>query len=179
MIHSTKIGHYIIFLLAMLSVDTTAQTYTISGYLKDGTSKEILIGGSVYDSLSNQGTASNVYGFYSLTLPQGEVSLEYSYVGYLMNKIDFELTKDTVINIDFVRSNTLQEVSITASRSDIGVKGTQMSTIEVPISGRSGRHQSTATATRSTERHRRSSGVLRQRRRTRREPDSTRRNTRI
>lgn len=133
MIHRTKIGHYIIFLLAMLSVDTAAQTYTISGYLKDGTSKEILIGGSVYDSLSNQGTASNVYGFYSLTLPQGEVSLEYSYVGYLMDKIDFELTKDTVINIDFVRSNTLQEVSITASRSDIGVKGTQMSTIEVPI----------------------------------------------
>ena len=133
MIYRTKIGHYIIFLLAMLSVDTAAQTYTISGYLKDGTSKEILIGGSVYDSLSNQGTASNVYGFYSLTLPQGEVSLEYSYVGYLMDKIDFELTKDTVINIDFVRSNTLQEVSITASRSDIGVKGTQMSTIEVPI----------------------------------------------
>ena len=136
MIHRTKIGHYIIFLLAMLSVDTAAQTYTISGYLKDGTSKEILIGGSVYDSLSNQGTASNVYGFYSLTLPQGEVSLEYSYVGYLMDKIDFELTKDTVINIDFVRSNTLQEVSITASRSDIGVKGTQMSTIEVPIAHR-------------------------------------------
>lgn len=125
--------HIIISVLSLISLTSIAQNYTISGYLKDGNSKENLIGGVLYDSISNQGTASNVYGFYSLTLPKGEVNIEYSYVGYMAENRRFTLTKDTVINIEFVEGDMLQEVSVTAGRSDIGVKGSQMSAIEVSI----------------------------------------------
>lgn len=117
----------------VLSLNAFAQNYTISGYLKDSISKEILIGGTIYDTVSNQGITSNSYGFYSFTLPKGNVNLEYSYVGYLVETRNFVLDKDTVINIDFRQGNTLQEVSVAATRSDIGVKGSQMSAIEVPI----------------------------------------------
>ncbi len=117
----------------VVSLNAFAQNYTISGYLKDSISKEILIGGTIYDTVSNQGITSNSYGFYSFTLPKGNVNLEYSYVGYLVETRNFVLDKDTVINIDFRQGNTLQEVSVAATRSDIGVKGSQMSAIEVPI----------------------------------------------
>ncbi len=123
----------IVLILSMLSLSTVAQKYTISGYLTDGISQENLIGGVLYDSVSNQGTASNAYGFYSLTLPAGEVNLEYSYVGYVAENKRFTLTKDTVINIAFSAGAMLQEVSVTAGRSDIGVRGSQMSAIEVPV----------------------------------------------
>lgn len=120
-------------LLFAVSLNILAQNYTISGYLKEGISKEILIGGTVYDTISKQGITSNSYGFYSFTLPKGNVNLEYSYVGYLVENRNFVLDRDTVINIDFRKSNVLQEVSVVATRSDIGVKGSQMSAIEVPI----------------------------------------------
>jgi outer membrane receptor for ferrienterochelin and colicin len=119
--------------LFVLSTLLSAKTYTISGTITDKESGETLIGASVFDRHSKKGTVSNAYGFYSLTLPEGEVAPVYSYVGYTgMNRI-FLLDKDTVINIALERGNMLDEVTVMASRTDLGVKGTQMSAIEVPI----------------------------------------------
>jgi len=44
---------------------------TISGYVKDSSSKEVLIGAVVYVPELNLGTVTNSYGFYNLTLPPG------------------------------------------------------------------------------------------------------------
>lgn len=110
-----------------------AQKHTISGYIKDYLSKEHLIGASIYDTISQLGASTNVYGYYSLTLSEGQVNLQYSYAGYAVEGLGFYLSKDTVINIELNQANMLSEVSVTASMSDIGVKGSQMSAIEVPI----------------------------------------------
>ncbi len=124
----------VITLLLIFSWENiVAQKHTISGYIKDYLSKEHLIGASVYDTISQLGASANVYGYYSITLDEGAVSLQYSYTGYAVEGIDFYLSKDTVINIELSEVNVLGEVSITASMSDIGVKGSQMSAIEVPI----------------------------------------------
>ena len=56
--------------------------YTISGYLKDKATGEVLIGASVYAKGTTLGTTSNAYGFYSLTLPQGSYNIVYSFIGY-------------------------------------------------------------------------------------------------
>ncbi|HNV99512.1 MAG TPA: carboxypeptidase-like regulatory domain-containing protein, partial [Chitinophagales bacterium] len=49
------------------------QTFTLSGYVKDGSTGEDLIGANVYvQSDVSTGTSTNVYGFYSLTLPAGD-----------------------------------------------------------------------------------------------------------
>ncbi len=57
-----------------------AQKFTISGFIYDSASSEPLIAASV--SSVTQGAATNNYGFYSISLPQGTVILEYGYVGY-------------------------------------------------------------------------------------------------
>lgn len=44
---------------------------TISGFVRDQASSESLIGASVYEVASRKGSATNSYGFFSLTLPPG------------------------------------------------------------------------------------------------------------
>ncbi len=110
-----------------------AQNYTISGYITNDKSGETFISASVYDSNSKKGTVSNNYGFYSLTIPKGKVALLYSYVGHAPQELNFDLNKDTVINIRLKESIELKEVTVTANRKELGVQGSQMSAIEVPV----------------------------------------------
>lgn len=58
------------------------QKVTVSGYITDSESSEILIGANIYDRISGAGTATNEFGFYSLTLSSGDADLQFSYTGY-------------------------------------------------------------------------------------------------
>ena len=49
-----------------------SRKFTISGYVTDGASSETLIGANILESRRSTGTATNPFGFYSLTLPEGE-----------------------------------------------------------------------------------------------------------
>ena len=54
---------------------------TVSGHITDKASGETLIGAGVLTE--GAGAATNNYGFYTLTIPQGKhLTLRYSYVGY-------------------------------------------------------------------------------------------------
>ena len=111
----------------------SAQRYTISGYVTDAVAEETMIGATVYDHGSGSGTVTNTYGFYSLTLPEGEVELTASYVGYAPQTIGLVLTKDTVVNIALRTHSELEEVTIVGNRLDLGVRGSQMSAVDIPV----------------------------------------------
>ncbi len=123
----------VLLLLLAVSAGLSAQFYTISGYLTDGKSGESMINASVFDHRSRKGTVSNEYGFYSITLPVGEVDLQFTYVGYQTEKRSFNLRRDTSISIGFNESITLQEITVTGHQKITGVQSTQMSAMEVPI----------------------------------------------
>ena len=111
-----------------------AQTkHTISGYITDKSSKETLIGATVLDLRSGRGAITNEYGFYSLTLTQGPVEIRTGYVGYKPVTIQFNLKTDTIINIDVPQIDELGEVTIIGNREILGVRGSQMSAIDIPI----------------------------------------------
>ncbi|WP_336526112.1 STN and carboxypeptidase regulatory-like domain-containing protein, partial [Bacteroides acidifaciens] len=74
---------------------TISRKFTVSGYITDGTSSETLIGVNIVESHQQQGTTTNPYGFYSITLPEGETELRFSYLGYGTSKHSFVLQKDT------------------------------------------------------------------------------------
>ncbi|MFA9392199.1 MAG: TonB-dependent receptor plug domain-containing protein [Prolixibacteraceae bacterium] len=104
---------FFIFILA-LSYQVSAQV-TISGTIVDGSSKETLISAHCMDRISEKSTTSNNQGFYSLTLPKGEVSLQVQYVGYDMAKLDFYLKGDTSIDFSLIPKNELiNEVKVVA-----------------------------------------------------------------
>ncbi len=121
-------------LFLMLSAAVlSAQNFTVSGYITDKSNGETLIAATVIDKNSSKGAVSNNYGYYSLTLPKGEVMLNYSYIGYGNVSESFFLDKDTVINVPLEPNTMLAEITVVGQRSETGVKGSQMSAVEVPI----------------------------------------------
>lgn len=105
---------------------------TISGFVRDQASSESLIGASVYEVASRKGSATNSYGFFSLTLPPGNIRLHASYIGYESCSFNFtELDRDTLLNIELRPNARLEEVVVTASERDrLSVNNTLMGTME-------------------------------------------------
>ena len=87
----------------------------ISGFIRDKSSSESLIGASIYDAKSHQGTTSNADGFFSLTLEAGnDVYLNISYVGYDSFHRSFtQLEQDTLLPVLLNSHQQLAEVVVT------------------------------------------------------------------
>lgn len=81
--------------------------YTISGFLRDSSNGEVLIGAAVYDPVSMKGTLSNAYGFYSLSLPAGDYGIVGSMVGYSPKTMKVNLGGNKSININLSESSIL------------------------------------------------------------------------
>ena len=107
--------------------------FTVSGYVTDAASAETLIGANILDSRYAVGTASNAYGFYTLTLPEGEVSLSSSYLGYTTRTDRFHLRADTTLNIALNTHNELQEVVVTSEKREAGINATNMGAHDIPM----------------------------------------------
>ncbi len=125
-------GRYIL-LQKKKKTKNVSRKFTISGYVTDGTSSETLIGTNIFESHQNQGTTTNPYGFYSITLPEGETELRFSYLGYATETHQFMLSKDTLLNIRMQGNTLLQEVVIVSDKTETGTTATQMGSIEIPI----------------------------------------------
>jgi hypothetical protein len=126
----------LILLLICIQLPLNAANHTISGYITDQSTGETLLNGSMFDYKSGKGSVSNVFGFYSLSLPAGAVDLRCSYVGYVTQNFRLNLTSDITLNIKLVPSTELGTVTVIggSSRKEFGVLGAQMGAIEVPIS---------------------------------------------
>lgn len=110
-----------------------SRKYTISGYVTDGVSSETLIGANILESRRSTGTATNPFGFYTLTLPEEEAELTFSYLGYESQRSRFELTKDTVLNIPLTSNNLLAEVVVLSDKHEAGLQSTAMGAHEIPM----------------------------------------------
>lgn len=106
--------------------------YTISGFVRDSVSYESLINANVFERKNRSGTTTNNYGFYSITLPPGTVTLRASFVGYEAREITLELTCDTLIDIPLRTSRTLGEVVVEGLNPRSEVLSTQTGVVEVP-----------------------------------------------
>ena len=119
------------FLLACMP--TFAQKRTISGYVMDAASKETLIGATVFDKNSGKGCATNSYGFYTLTLNQGQVELQVSYVGYTQQNQSIDLKENLNLNFALETNIELGEVVVEATRATVSARSPQMSVVELPV----------------------------------------------
>ncbi len=126
--------NFLLFICLILPFGIFSQNATISGYITDGSTNETLINASIFDTNNKKGAVTNDYGFFSITLPLGSTAMQFSYIGYKAQNLNFNLTKDMVINIRLEQHTTLSEITVLGTKKEIGVKGSQMSTIEVPVS---------------------------------------------
>lgn len=114
---------------ALLAGALQAQNYTVSGYLTDSATGEALIGASVYDAQSEQGTVTNHYGFYSITIPSGNKVLRFSYVGYATRNRSFFLGADLSLNVQLPAALNLKTVVVKSEKNDQLLTGK----IDLPI----------------------------------------------
>ena len=110
------------------------ERFTISGYLKDATSGEELLYASVYEPTTKAGTTTNLYGFYSLTLPAGTYELTFTYVGYQAMVKTVTLRANVELNAEMQPgAAVLEEVVVTDKKPNHAVQQVAMSRIDVPI----------------------------------------------
>jgi hypothetical protein len=122
-------------ILMMLSINGNAQEkFTLSGYVKEAESGEVLIGASLFVKELNTGSNSNIYGFYSLTIPTGLYQVKVSFVGFQSKTIEIKLDVNKVLNIELNEEiNQLDEVVISSKPTDQNVKSSRMSIYELDM----------------------------------------------
>lgn len=107
----------------VLFVDRTQKVerkFTISGFVEDAKTGERLIAASVLDRRLGKGAETNEYGFFSLTLPEGEVRLSAYYLGYIPQEYSIKLNSDKEITISLSASLSLPEIEVVARDSITG-----------------------------------------------------------
>jgi hypothetical protein len=127
---------YGVFLLFILMSDLYAQTpfrHTVSGFVYEKGSRETLISVNIYEPNLRIGSASNIYGFYSITLPADSVELVFSFVGYKPEVRKLFLDRNIRLDIELDPSIELGEVVITDEFIQRLSQTTQMSQISIPV----------------------------------------------
>jgi len=117
--------------LGLISLESKTQNHTLSGVISDANTGEYLIGANVI--LNNTYAAStDVYGFYSITLPAEKYDIDISFIGYKSEQLAVFLDKDLRKDFQLTDANTLQEAVIESDK-DRNTDGTQMGTVSLEI----------------------------------------------
>ncbi len=110
------------------NIQATQAYYTLSGFITDLASGEVLIGAGITVPGTPIGTTTNEYGFYSIRLPSGPNSISYSFIGYEKILKTFILNTDTRNSIELNSDATeIEEVVINANSEIKDITSTQTS----------------------------------------------------
>ena len=110
------------------------ENYTISGYITDAESGETLIGATALVKEIGNGAVSNEYGFYSISVPKGKYTLEFSYIGFGNVIKPFSLSANYKLDVEMSEmKNELAEVVVTAKEEDGNVREVSMSVNKLDI----------------------------------------------
>ncbi len=123
-----------VFICWIFQVAVAQNRFTLSGYIKDSLSGETLIGATLSVNGKAYGVNSNLYGFFSITLPQGDYTLSCSFVGYESQESAIQLTKN--VNVNFSLSPKIsvgQEVIVSSKSHDGNIKNAQMGKIDLSM----------------------------------------------
>ena len=125
-----------LFLILFVATSATmfAQNYSLNGYIRDAETGEELIRASVFVDETKSGGVTNVYGYYSISLPKGTYHLTYSFVG--KNSIKKEITLSDNIRQDIELDNNsvqLKAFEVSAEKEDQNVRSAQISTVKMEV----------------------------------------------
>ncbi|MGB1032304.1 MAG: carboxypeptidase-like regulatory domain-containing protein, partial [Flavobacteriales bacterium] len=120
-----QVAFFFVFTIFSSAI-SCAQKYSISGTISDASTGETILGASVFVEDMEKGVSSNVYGFYSLSLPKGSYKISYSFIGYKTIKKTVELNQDITFNAK------LESAVIMGSTVEIvGKKGENVNSTDV------------------------------------------------
>jgi hypothetical protein len=128
------VAFFLFFLIPFYSfsqektVESTKQKYTISGTISDVNTNETLIGINVSILELRTNVTTNEYGFYSITVPKGDYTLQVSYLGYQSVDEKIQLSQNIKKSFKLKSSEQLlEEVVVTANKKSTNIKTPEMS----------------------------------------------------
>ena len=90
----------LVYLILLFNSVIYAQEYfTLSGFIREAESSEDLIGANLVCENLKIGATTNVYGFYSMRLPEGTHSIRYSFIGYVDQVLEVSITEDEKVDV--------------------------------------------------------------------------------
>ena len=131
-----KHSYILTILISLIPASLFSQvSYTLNGYVNDAETGEVLIGATVYVNELNSGTITNSYGFYSLTLEEGEYNIDFRYIGYESSSTQIDLGSNQKLDIELSSLDIqLQDVVVSDVAEDYNVSSVEMSTSKLDIS---------------------------------------------
>jgi hypothetical protein len=123
-----KLKCWLIIATISVAFAANAQKYTLSGYLKDSLTNEFLIGAAVQIENTSIGSSSNAYGYYSITVNKGKVTLLVNYIGYEQKSLTIDVASNVTLDISLKEKMTsLKEVIVSSTKKDQKIISTDMS----------------------------------------------------
>ncbi|MGV3630261.1 MAG: TonB-dependent receptor [Bacteroidota bacterium] len=125
----------LLFFAFLVHFSFSQDKFTLSGSITDAKSGESVVGAKIFFPEIKQGTVSNPYGFYSITVPQGSYRVVFTAAGMDSLILQLSLAKDTSLNIELGSSplKELNEVNINAKQGE-NVNSTKIGQIELDVS---------------------------------------------
>ena len=120
-------------MLLFFSLGAFAQKYSLSGYVREAKSGELLLGVNVVLTTENKATSSNVNGFYSIVLGNDSTEVAWSYVGYKPFKTKICIKSDTKMDIELLPI-MLDEVEVTDQEKYRESGKAELGMINIPVS---------------------------------------------
>jgi len=124
----------ILIIITLLSTNFifAQKNHTISGYIKSAENGEGLIGASVYINELKDGGITNVYGFYSITVPNGKYTIDFSFIGYDKQTFEIDLNENVSKDVELVEnSQQIDDIVVTGERADANIKNSEMSVVKI------------------------------------------------
>ncbi len=119
----------IILCLVTCATASGQANFVLNGYIRDGENGEALIGATAFVKEIDNGSISNVYGFYSITLSPGTYTLMFNYLGYQSVSKTIRLNQNTPVDMDLEpQRSQLEEIIVEAEEEQANVVNTEMST---------------------------------------------------
>lgn len=106
---------------------------TLSGSITDATTGESILGANVYVEELEKGVPTNLYGFYSLTLPKGKYTINYSFIGYQKIERSIELNADTKLNIELAPMAIQTEEAVVVGEKSANTESTDMGRVDLEV----------------------------------------------
>ncbi|MCP4581829.1 MAG: TonB-dependent receptor [candidate division Zixibacteria bacterium] len=120
------------FIFLIVNIASANERFTLSGFIRDASTGEELIGTTVYIKDLKAGTSTNVYGFYSLTVPGGNYTVRYSTIGYEKQEIELPLNENIKRDIELAVSPLILEpVIVTEEVADENITKPEMSSFNL------------------------------------------------
>lgn len=108
------------------------QKYTLSGTVSDASSGEDLTGAILSVQNTNYSAICNSYGFYSLTVPEGDFKLIIRLIGYENQLVNVYLHSNQVVNFRMKEiSFELENTEIRGERADRNISSLEMGSIKI------------------------------------------------